>query len=194
MVTRRLAILPIAACLTVLTSGCAIHNVTSPSGAQSPQDSAPVSVVTTPPAAATPPSPGTPVSASRCHTSELTASFTGLNSAMGGQRGMTLVLTNRSSLTCYVYGHVGLGFADSHGNPLPTRHTWMNEMHAQVVLHPGDSAQALVTWKISMDMPSPFHPDMVEITPPDEYSHLLVIWPGGSVLGAAVVSWPLRGA
>jgi hypothetical protein len=31
--------------------------------------------------------------------------FTGLNAAMGGVRGTTLILTNRSGVTCSVYGY-----------------------------------------------------------------------------------------
>ena len=51
----------------------------------------------------------------RCHTSQLTAAYTGLNAAMGGSRGMTLILTNHSGSTCYVYGYPGLAFFNGGG-------------------------------------------------------------------------------
>ena len=56
----------------------------------------------------------------RCHTSQLSAAFTGLNAAMGGQRGMTLILTNHSGSTCYVYGYPGLAFFDRASRWPPT--------------------------------------------------------------------------
>jgi hypothetical protein len=107
---------------------------------------------------------------------------------------MTLILTSRSSRTCYVYGYVGLGFLDRRGNPLPAHLTWLKEPRTRVTLRPGANAQALVTWRVSQGTPAPFNPDMVEITPPDEYTHLLESWPGGAVLGGDIGTWPLRAA
>ena len=56
----------------------------------------------------------------RCHTSQLTVAYTGLNAAMGGVRGMTLILTNHSGSTCYVYGYPGLAFFNSGGSMATT--------------------------------------------------------------------------
>ena len=52
-----------------------------------------------------------PASAPRCHTSQLSLAFTGQQAAMGGQRAMTLILTDRSGATCSVYGYPGLAFS-----------------------------------------------------------------------------------
>jgi hypothetical protein len=68
--------------------------------------------------------------------------FTGLNAAMGGQRGMTLIMTNHSGTTCSVYGYPGLAFFTSHGSPVTTHLTWMKAPHARVMLRPGGNAQA----------------------------------------------------
>jgi hypothetical protein len=105
---------------------------------------------------------------------------------------MTLILTNRSRGTCYVYGYVGLAFLNGHGNPLPTHLTWIREAHTRVTLRPGANAQAQLLWKVNQGTPTPFNPDMVDITPPDEYTHLLDIWPGGAVIGGSIGTRPLR--
>src|SRR5215813_8695184 len=71
----------------------------------------------------------------RCHTGQLAAAFTGLNAASGGGRGMTLILTNDSSRSCYLYGHVGLGLLGGHltwPGPLATHVTWVSAPHQPV--------------------------------------------------------------
>jgi hypothetical protein len=94
----------------------------------------------------------------RCHTSQLSLAFTGFNEASGGQRGMTLILTNHSGTTCHVYGYPGLAFFD--GLPMATHLTWVKESHATVVLHPGGNAQALLTWLANTATgPAPFDSD-----------------------------------
>jgi hypothetical protein len=121
--------------------------------------------------------------------------FTGLNAAMGGQRGMTLILTNRSGTTCDVYGYPGLAFFNSRGFPMATHVTWLKAPHATVVLHPGSNAQTLLTWRVNMyPLPTPFDPDIVHITPPDEYASLRATWEGGPVKGGSIAVWPLRAA
>jgi hypothetical protein len=102
--------------------------------------------------------------ASRCHTSQLSLAFTGFNEASGGQRGMTLILTNHSGTTCQVYGYPGLAFFD--GLPMATHLTWVKNSHATVVLHPGGNAQALLTWRANTATgPAPFNPNLVHVTP-----------------------------
>lgn len=130
----------------------------------------------------------------RCHTGQLSTIFTGLNSAMGGARGMTLILTNHSSTTCYLYGYPGLAFFTGRGSPMATHLTWLKEPHTRVVLHPGGNAQALLTWHVNMDTPTPFSPDMVHITPPDAYTYLWTGWEGGPVQNGDIASWPLHAA
>jgi hypothetical protein len=119
--------------------------------------------------------------------------FTGLNAASGGQRGMTLILTNHSGTTCHVYGYPGLAFI---GNvPMATHLTWVKETHATVVLRPGGNAQALLTWRANTATgPAPFNPAFVHITPPDERVYLHEVWPGGPVLNGNIAAWPLRAA
>ena len=85
--------------------------------------------------------------------------FTGLNAASGGQRGMTLILTNHSGTICHVYGYPGLAFFD--GLPMAAHLTWVKESHATVVLHPSGNAQALLTWRANTATgPAPFNPNI----------------------------------
>ena len=122
--------------------------------------------------------PGGQASAPRCHASQLSMAFTGLNAAMGGQRGMTLILTNHSGSTCYVYGYPGLAFYSGSRIPLSTHLTWLREPRSKVVLRPGGNAQALLTWRVNMDPPTPFNPAIVHITSPDEHAYLRGDVPG----------------
>jgi hypothetical protein len=196
-ITRSAAALAAAACLAVLAS-CASHAAAPGAGAtRSPSTStaapAPTSASTpaTPAPATT--APGGQASAPRCHTSQLSLAFTGFNEASGGQRGMTLILTNHSGTTCHVYGYPGLAFFD--GLPMATHLTWVKDSHATVVLRPGGNAQALLTWRANTATgPAPFNPDLVHVTPPDEHAYLHAVWPGGPVLNGEIAAWPLRAA
>ena len=198
--TRSAAALTAAACLAVLAAGCASHGNAPGAGAtRSPGTSttaAPAAPPSTPaPTAPAATAPGGQAPAPRCHTSQLSVAFTGLNEASGGQRGMTLILTNRSGATCSVYGYPGLAFFKSFSVPMTTRLIWMKESHARVVLRPGGNAQALVTWRANTATgPAPFSPDIVHITPPDEYSYLQADWEGGPVRDGIIAAWPLRAA
>ena len=197
--TRSAAAVAAAVCLALLAVGCASQG-TAPGtgGTRSPGTSTTASPATSArtPATTAPATtaPGGQASAPRCHTSQLSMAFTGPNAAMGGQRGMTLILTSHSGANCYVYGYPGLAFFSGSGVPMATHLTWLKESHAKVVLRPGGSAQALLTWRVNMDTPTPFSPDIVHITPPDEHTYLRTGWEGGPVRGGAIAAWPLRAA
>ena len=196
---RSAAALAAAACLAVLAAGCASHSSAPGAGAaRSPgtgTTAAPSAAARTPataaPAAA---APGGRAPAPRCHTSQLSVAFTGLNAAMGGVRGTTLILTNRSGATCSVYGYPGLAFATSGDVPMATHLTWVKQPRATVVLRPGGNAQAMLTWRVNVAAPTASGPDIVHITPPDEYTSLRADWDGGPVPGGAIAAWPLRTA
>jgi Protein of unknown function (DUF4232)/Ricin-type beta-trefoil lectin domain len=197
--TRSATALAAAACLAVLTAGCASHGNAPGAGAtRSPGTSTtatPATSASTP--AATAPAttaPGGQAAAPRCHTSQLSMAFTGLNAAMGGQRGMTLILTNHSGATCSVYGYPGLAFSKSGDVPMATHLTWVKQPPATVVLRPAGNAQAMLTWRVNVDAPTAFSPDIVHITPPDEYTSLWTDWEGGPVQGGVIAAWPLRTA
>ena len=197
-ISRSVAGLAAAACLVVLTAGCGADSGTpgtgtshTPAATATAAPSAPASTPATTTAPVTT-APGSQVP--RCHTSQLTAAYTGLNAAMGGSRGMTLILTNHSGSTCYVYGYTGLAFFNGGGISMATRLTWMKAPHAKVILHPGGNAQAMLTWRVNVGTATPFNPSVARITPPDEHAYLHTLWQGGPVLGGGIVSWPLRAA
>ena len=134
----------------------------------------------------------------RCRTGQLSPAFTGLNAASGGGQGMTLILTNHSSRSCYLYGYVGLGLLGGHltfPGPLPTHVTRVSAPHRLVRLHPGGNAQALLTWHDSTLAGGWLeYPQRVEITPPDAYRHLIGMWPKVPVNRGQIAVWPLRPA
>src|ERR1019366_9574047 len=108
MISRFAAGLAAAACLVVLAAGCGANSGTPGTGSShapaATATAAPSALASTPagtPATSAPvtTAPGSQVPVPRCHTSQLTAAYTGLNAAMGGSRGMTLILTNRSGST-----------------------------------------------------------------------------------------------
>ena len=194
---RSAAGLAAAACLVVLAAGCASHGNApgagaDPLGQRVPRrhGAAAAQGAAAPAAAAR----GGQAAAPRCHTSQLSVAFTGLNAAMGGVRGTTLILTNRSGATCSVYGYPGLAFATSGGVLMATHLTWVKQPRAIVVLQPGGNAQAMLTWRVNVDAPTAFSPDIRCITPPDEYTSLRAGWEGGPVPGGAITAWPLRAA
>jgi hypothetical protein len=199
--TRSAATLAATACVAVLVAGCASHSPAPGAGATRSAATSTTAVPAAPastPAAAAPAATAAPAGqapALRCHTTQLSMAFTGLNSAMGGQRGMTLILTNHSGATCSVYGYPGLAFYTNGGLPMTTHLTWMTAPHARVMLRPGGNAQAMLTWRVNpYPQPTSFDPDLVQIIPPDEYAHLQAAWPGGPVRDGDIVSWPLRAA
>ena len=209
MISRFAAGLAAAACLVVLAAGCGANSGTPGTGSShapaATATAAPSALASTPagtPATSAPvktpapvtTAPGSQVPVPRCHTSQLTAAYTGLNAAMGGSRGMTLILTNRSGSTCYVYGYPGLAFLNAGGFPMATRLTWMKAPHVKVILRPAGNAQAMLTWRVNVGTATPFSPSVAHITPPDEYTYLWTLWQGGPVLGGDIVSWPLRAA
>lgn len=183
-----------AAFLVVLAAGCGASGGTAGTGAsQAPAASvtaAPSALASTPVTTA----PGTQSAVPRCRTSQLTAAYTGLNAAMGGTRGVTLVLNNHSGGSCYVYGYPGLAFFNGGGLPMATHLTWMTAPRTKVVMHPDGNARAMLTWRVNVDAATPFSPSFAHVTPPDEHAYLTTLWQGGPVLGGNIVSWPLEAA
>jgi Protein of unknown function (DUF4232)/Ricin-type beta-trefoil lectin domain len=199
---RGFAVLAAAACSAVLASACSVSSPSGHAAATSSPAPAATSGATASAAPAAATQPGTPAAPAppgkgppRCRTGQLAAAFTGLNAAMGGQRGMTLILTNRSSRTCYVYGYEELGFLDNGDSPLPAHLTRVSVPHARVRLRPGANAQAMLTWRAYPDTSHPLeYPLWAEITPPDAHTHLMARWPAEPVRGGDIATWPLSAA
>ncbi|MFJ4844845.1 DUF4232 domain-containing protein [Streptomyces sp. NPDC088733] len=154
---------------------------------------------TTPATPAAPSSPatgtGTTAAAStRCHTADLRASI-GANNPGAGQENFPVVLTNRSSRTCTVYGFPGLAFVDSAGRQVtvdPERQTGMAKQ--RITLAPGASAWAPMTFSNpDISGATTVVPAAVLVTPPDERTSLRVPWNGGKVSNTGKASVPRIG-
>jgi hypothetical protein len=125
---------------------------------------------------------------SRCHTSELSASFTVVaNSAGAGNISYNLRLTNTSMHQCTIYGYAGMLLLGANHDPLPThviRDTLVPRQLPRI--NPGGSVAATV--RLSPDVPGPgdngpaapgqtwvCQPTSyyTEVTPPDETTQLV---------------------
>jgi hypothetical protein len=121
-----------------------------------------------------------------CNTSELSATLIP-GSPGAGQRYATLELMNNSRSSCHTYGHVGLQFLGSHGRRVATDVIWDSvPAPRRVVIPAGGAATAQLHWAAvpgtgDQRGPCVTPPNHVEITPPDETSHLEIAWKGGAV-------------
>lgn len=184
-------------------TGCAATSGTSPNAsgpgaasssaaanAPSPSAAASVAASNAPssPAAAAPSANGTATGTARCHTQDLSASFTVVNGSAGaGSISYNLRLTNKSGHLCTIYGFPGMLLLDAKHRPLPTNVVWDSLVPKRLVwLIPGASASSTV--RFSPDVPgtgdngtaAPGQPwtceptaYYVEITPPDETTQLV---------------------
>lgn len=144
-------------------------------------------------AAIVPAAAASPAAIPACRTADLSARL-GAIGAGAGQRYETLTLTNVSHHTCHTYGYVGMLFLDAHGRGLPTDvvRDHSSRPH-RVVLRPGARATAQLHWSVIPSSSDPRGqcgpaPRRVEVTPPDETTHLIIRWPGGSVCERGQVS------
>jgi hypothetical protein len=201
MTFRLVPTLLLAVGLTVL-SGCG--GTTSQPGAatsNSPTATLPTGIAATTGTAATTGSPpptatatvgGGPAGAGahrtdRCHTSNLSATLVE-GSPGAGQRYAQIVLTNRSSATCTVYGYGGMLLLDAHKHALPTNvHRDPSTPPRKVTLAPGGKAHSQLHWTV---IPGPGEPTTgpceptpayLQVTPPDERARLTTTWSFGPV-------------
>jgi hypothetical protein len=137
----------------------------------------------------------------RCHTRDLAGRLE-RGSPGAGQRYATLLLRNRSSHRCRVFGYIGAQLLGSGGRALPTRIVRDHSLTPRtVVLRPGRSAQALLHWGAIPSGAEPQSgpceptPQRIEITPPDETTQLIVPWRFGPVCQRGRIDVrPLAGA
>lgn len=131
---------------------------------------------------------GTASGTARCHTQDLSASFTVVNGSAGaGNISYNLRLTNTSGRLCTIYGFPGMLLLNARHQPLPTNVVWDSLVAKRLVwLIPGGSAASTV--RLSPDVPGagdngtpapgqqwtcePTAYD-IEVTPPDETTQLV---------------------
>jgi hypothetical protein len=123
----------------------------------------------------------------RCRTSQLSAQLVA-GSPGAGQRYATLVLTNTSRRTCRVFGYEGMQLLDGAGHNVPTNvvRVAKSKRH-RVVVAPSGAASAALHWGAvsarGEPTSGPCEPaaQKVMITPPDEFTHLVIAWTLGEV-------------
>jgi Protein of unknown function (DUF4232) len=135
---------------------------------------------------------GAGATSTRCHTSELAASF-GSGDAGAGNRYATLTLTNRSARTCTIYGYGGLQPLDSAKKQLSV--TLVRDPgHAPklVRLAPGAGVGRTIHWGVvpSGTQTSCPTPAYASIIPPDETDPLVVAWKLGPICGGRIDGVP----
>lgn len=129
----------------------------------------------------TPSAPPTSASTARCHTSELSASV-GRNNPGAGQENFPVVLTNKSTRTCTLYGYPGTAFVDASGKQLGPDPERSGGKPETVKLAPGGSAWAGLSFaNPEISEAATADPAALLVTPPDEEDPLKVTWKGGAV-------------
>jgi Protein of unknown function (DUF4232) len=177
---------------TTAAAGSGTPTSPGPGGSEPAQSQpAPTSPAGSGPTGAGPSSSATGGATSRCHTSELTASFRPSDPA-AGNRYATQLLTNHSQRTCTVFGYGGLQPLDAAKKQLPITLTRDTGRPATLVrLAPGTSVGRTIHWGAvpSDDQPCPT-PAYASVIPPDETDPLLVRWSLGPVCGGRIDGWP----
>ncbi|MFF0011115.1 DUF4232 domain-containing protein [Streptomyces sp. NPDC005374] len=129
----------------------------------------------------TPSASRSPVSGTRCHTFELSASV-GRNNPGAGQENFPVVLTNRSSRTCTLHGYPGTAFVDASGKQLGPDPERSSAGPETVTLAPGRSAWAGLSFaNPEVSGAGTATPAALLVTPPDEEDPLKVTWRAGEV-------------
>ena len=178
-----LALLLAAAGCTGRSATASEPNVRTPA-ATTPAPTTPAPTSTEPPVGTpTPVPPTTPTD--RCHTADLSAHLTTLDSS-AGSRYAAVVLKNRSASTCRVFGYGGVQLLDAAHRPLPT-HQIRDRTRPphRVLLQPGATTNSRLHWHPfgSGSETEPCQPtaSYLLITPPDETQPITLKWPSGPV-------------
>jgi hypothetical protein len=172
-----------AACDGRSTDSTASAPIARTPGATTPATGPPTPTPTsTDRATGAPVPPTTPTGPDRCHTADLTAGLHNLDSA-AGSRYAAVVLTNRTSSTCRVYGYGGVQLLDAARHPLPTHQIRDRSTPPRpVLLRAGGSVSARLHWSAVPDStesqtgPCQPTPAYLLVTPPDETQPITVAW------------------
>ncbi len=139
----------------------------------------------------------TPAGPDRCHTSQLTGSLRAADAA-AGQRYATLVLTNRSGVSCRIEGYGGVQLVDAAGRPVPTRQVRDPGTPPKLVtLAPKASASSQLHWTVVPSTRDPSQtgqcqptPGQLRVIPPDERDPLSIRWTLGVVCDGGTITQP----
>lgn len=171
----------------------------SSSSSASPSSSPSASVSATPSRSATASASGGSTGGSgasagpgKCTTSDLTAALVE-GSPGAGQRYATIVLTNRSTAKCTVYGYGGMQLLTADNKPVPTTMVRVQPAPKTNTLAPGGAASSQLHWTA---IPGAGEPqtaaceptaDHALVTPPDETHSITVHWSLGAVCNKGTI-------
>jgi Protein of unknown function (DUF4232) len=123
----------------------------------------------------------------RCTVPQLRGSLTNF-SAGAGQRYATLVLRNASRRSCTMFGYPGALLLASNGRALPTNVVRDRSVRPRtIVVRPGGRATSQWHWSVIPGVGEQHPgrceppPARVEVTPPNDFSHLVLPWRSGPV-------------
>ncbi|MGW7825234.1 DUF4232 domain-containing protein [Streptomyces puniciscabiei] len=125
-----------------------------------------------------------------CRTADLTASLHGMQ-AGAGNFGKPLVLANQSHRTCTVTGYPGLGLESTQHKTQRIKVVWgatyfqRDPGRHTVTLKPGQSATAGLAWNAPQGHTS-LTPAYIEVTPPDQHTHLTIPFAPGAIDAGAL--------
>lgn len=182
----------LAATVAVITAACGGSQPGTPASSPPASTASPTSsAATSTPATTASASPASSSEAAgvagvgRCHTSMLSA-LVRMSNPGAGQRYAFLVLTNKSGVTCRVYGYPGMQLIGASGASIPTDVVRTSPSPRLVTVVPGAHVYSGLHWTVvpaTDETSNPCEPDpsAVRVTPPDETAFLTIAWPGGSV-------------
>lgn len=182
----------LAATVAVITAACGGSQPGTPASSPPASTASPTSsAATSTPATTASASPASSSEAAgvagvgRCHTSMLSARVR-MSNPGAGQRYAFLVLTNKSGVTCRVYGYPGMQLIGASGASIPTDVVRTSPSPRLVAVVPGAHVYSGLHWTVvpaTDETSNPCEPDpgAVRVTPPDETAFLTIAWPGGSV-------------
>ena len=199
IVVLSLLALVVAGCSSS-SSGGGSNNAASTPPVQTPTASASISPSETPSSSPTPSFSSTVKASHRCLTSQLALSI-GQGQGAAGSTIVPVVLTNKGSDGCTLFGHPGVSFLDANGNQLGVGAVFSGNEPATVTLAPKGSANAQVQIPNPGNFsPADCHPatsSRLRVYPPGNRASLTIAYSESvctSKQGAAMVSPVTPGA
>ena len=127
----------------------------------------------------------------RCHTRDLSASLVKgrfqevdhsivADTRLLGLQGYQIRLTNKSAATCEMYGFPGADLVGRATSQWKSRFSLPRSGGRTTVrLAPGATAHVDLRVAQGPNSDSPWQPTTLQVTPPDETTHLSIAWPAG---------------
>jgi hypothetical protein len=115
----------------------------------------------------------------------LTLELGELVSEATGQQSLSLTLTNRTEIGCFLYGYPGVSLLDSSGRLLPLNYRWSGDQMitsnkpTHVDVRPRSAAYVTIN-KYRCDLGNVAHATLLRVIPPDDTNRLELELPADS--------------